>query len=87
MGPSIATEIVLAEPPPPDIELCHIDTADRRSLATLGRIDPKNVWDAARTSGQLFWVIVTKRPRLVYVPLSQTTIGFLRRGIPQAGTR
>ena len=81
MGPSIATEIVLAEPPPPDIELCHIDTADRRSLATLGRIDPKNVWDAARTSGQLFWVIVTKRPRLVYVPLSQTTIGFLRDSV------
>jgi len=81
MGPSIATEIVLSEPPPSDLELCHIDTADRRSLATLGRIDPKNVWDALRTYGRLFWTIVTKRPRLVYVPVSQTTIGYLRDSV------
>jgi glycosyltransferase involved in cell wall biosynthesis len=78
MGPSIATRVVLSEPPPTDIALCHIDTADRRSLETLGRVDAKNLWDALSAYARLLWVLVTKRPRLVYVPLSQTTVGFLR---------
>jgi glycosyltransferase involved in cell wall biosynthesis len=78
MGPAIATTVVLSEPPPADLELCHIDTADRRSLEALGRVDAKNIWDALSAYARLLWVILTKRPRLVYVPLSQTTVGFLR---------
>ncbi|MHC4576181.1 MAG: glycosyltransferase family 4 protein [Planctomycetota bacterium] len=81
MGPSVATEIVLGEPPPRDLELLHIDTADRRSLRTLGRLDLKNVWVALRTYARLFWMLATKRPRLVYIPLSQTTVGFLRDSV------
>ena len=78
MGPSIATQVVLSEPPPGDLELCHIDTADRRSLQTLGRIDLKNVWDAFSTYARLAWMLLRRRPRLVYVPISQTTLGYLR---------
>jgi len=78
MGPSIATEIVLSAPPPPDLELCHLDTADRRSLQTLGRVDLRNLWDALRIHARLFWTLMTKRPRLVYIPISQTTLGYLR---------
>jgi glycosyltransferase involved in cell wall biosynthesis len=78
MGPSIATSVVLSEPPPSDLELCHIDTADRRSLQRLGRIDLKNVWDAFSAYGRLLWLLLRRRPRLVYVPISQTTLGYLR---------
>jgi len=78
MGPSIATEILLSEPPPDDLRLHHIDTADRRGLETLGRVDAKNIWDAVSAYARLLWVLVTRRPALVYVPLSQTTVGFLR---------
>jgi glycosyltransferase involved in cell wall biosynthesis len=78
MGPSIATQIVLDEPPPADLELCHIDTADRRSLQTLGRIDLKNLWDAVYAYARLGWLLLRRRPRLVYIPISQTTLGYLR---------
>ena len=78
MGPSVATQIVLSEPPPPDLQLLHIDTADRRSLGTLGRVDLKNLWDAFSAYGRLFGTLVARHPHLVYIPVSQTTIGFLR---------
>jgi glycosyltransferase involved in cell wall biosynthesis len=78
MGPSIATQVVLSEPPPGDLELCHIDTADRRSLQTLGRVDLKNLWDAVHTYARLAWLLLRRRPQLVYVPISQTTLGYLR---------
>ncbi|MCK6461349.1 MAG: glycosyltransferase family 4 protein [Planctomycetes bacterium] len=78
MGPSIATRIVLDGPIPGDLRLFHIDTADRRALDTLGRIDILNVWNAVRTSARLFWTLLVHRPRLVYIPISQTTLGYLR---------
>jgi glycosyltransferase involved in cell wall biosynthesis len=78
MGPSIATRIVLDGPIPADLRLFHIDTADRRALDTLGRIDLANFWNAIRTSARLFWTLLVRRPRLVYIPISQTTLGYLR---------
>ncbi|MDH3591885.1 MAG: glycosyltransferase family 4 protein, partial [Planctomycetota bacterium] len=81
MGPAIATSIVLSETPPPDIELIHLDTADRRSLATLGRIDFGNIWQAIKMYCGLFAIILRYRPHLVYIPISQTKIGFSRDSI------
>ena len=78
MGPTIATEIVLKGPLPADLRLHHIDTSDRRGLETLGRIDLRNVWNALRTAARLAWVLLTRRPRLVYIPVTQTRLGYLR---------
>jgi glycosyltransferase involved in cell wall biosynthesis len=78
MGPSIATEIVLKGPLPRDLRIHHIDTADRRGLETLGRIDLGNLWNAASTCARLLWTILTRWPRLVYIPISQTRIGYVR---------
>ncbi|HEX5136422.1 MAG TPA: glycosyltransferase family 4 protein [Planctomycetota bacterium] len=81
MGPTIATEIVLSGPVPGDIRLYHIDTSDRRAIETLGRIDAGNVWNAVHTAARLFWTIVTRWPRLVYVPITQTRLGYLRDSV------
>lgn len=81
MGPSIATEIVLRGPLPRDFRIHHIDTADRRGLETLGRIDVANLWNAVRTAARLVWTLSLHRPRLVYIPISQTRIGYLRDSI------
>jgi glycosyltransferase involved in cell wall biosynthesis len=78
MGPSIATRIVLDKPPPDDIELVHVETADRRDLHTLGRIDLGNIWQAIRIHLVLFWTLLVRWPHLVYVPISQTPVGYLR---------
>jgi glycosyltransferase involved in cell wall biosynthesis len=81
MGPTIATEIVLRGPLPEDLRLHHIDTSDRRGIETLGRIDPANVWNALATAARLAWALVTRRPRLVYIPITQTRIGYLRDSV------
>jgi len=78
MGPTIATEIVLRGPLPPDLRIHHIDTADRRGLETLGRVDLPNLWNAVRTAARLLWLLATRRPHLVYIPISQTRLGYLR---------
>jgi len=81
MGPSIATEIVLRGPLPTDLRIFHIDTADRRGLETLGRIDLANLWNAARTAARLVWTMLRHWPDLVYIPISQTRIGYLRDSV------
>ncbi len=81
MGPTIATEIVLSGPVPPDLRLHHIDTSDQRAIETLARIDLTNIWNALRTAARLLWTIVRHRPRLVYVPITQTRLGYLRDSV------
>jgi len=81
MGPSIATEIVLRRPPPDGVELVHIDTADRRPLDTLGRIDLGNFLQAARIYAVLLFTLLFRRVRIVYIPISQTKIGYLRDAV------
>ncbi len=81
MGPSIATRIVLKKPPPADLALVHIDTADRRGLETLGRLDFGNFWQAARIYMALLFTLLFRRVKVVYIPISQTTVGYLRDSI------
>jgi glycosyltransferase involved in cell wall biosynthesis len=81
MGPSIATTVVFAEAPPSDIELIHLDTADRRGLETLGRIDFANVLQALGMYFGLLKILLLRRPHVVYIPISQTPIGYLRDSV------
>jgi glycosyltransferase involved in cell wall biosynthesis len=66
------------EAPPPDLELFHIELSDRRPASHLGRIDPRNVLFALGAAARLLGTLVRRRPRLVYVPVTQTRVGFLR---------
>lgn len=59
-------------------ELEHLDTADRRGLENLGRLDLGNVVLAARHLLALGWRLVRRRPRVVYLGVSQNRWGYLR---------
>lgn len=61
-----------------DFDLVHLDTADRRTLANLGRFDWTNVWLALKHAVLFAGKLVGHRPRVVYVPICQNTLGFLR---------
>jgi len=78
MGPSIATEIILNSELKNDFDLIHLDTSDHRDLTTLGAIDFWNIYLAFKHYCILACLIITRWPDVVYIPLSQTTVGYLR---------
>jgi glycosyltransferase involved in cell wall biosynthesis len=59
-------------------EVVHLDTADRRDLKNVGRVDARNVALALRHGVQFFRTLSATEPPLVYVPIAQSTLGFLR---------
>jgi glycosyltransferase involved in cell wall biosynthesis len=78
MGPSIATEVILTSRLKEKFELIHLDTSDHRDLDTLNRVDFTNVVLALKHYCMLLWLIITRWPAMVYIPISQTTLGYLR---------
>ena len=59
-------------------ELLHLDTADRRGVANIGRFDAGNVLLAGYHGAQFLHRLAAKRPDAVYLPVSKNTLGFMR---------
>jgi glycosyltransferase involved in cell wall biosynthesis len=78
MGPSIATEIILNSKLKNEFGLIHLDTSDHRDLSTLNKIDLVNFYLALKHYCVLIFTIITRWPKMVYIPISQTTIGYIR---------
>lgn len=78
MGPTLATEVILNSRLRERFDLIHLDTSDHREIDTLGAIDFLNIYLALKGYCLLAWKILRHRPALVYIPISQTTIGYLR---------
>lgn len=81
MGPTLATDIILQSSLSETFELLHLDTSHHDTLATLGAINQRNVFSALKHAAQLVSMIVRKRPEIVYIPISQTTIGYLKDSV------
>jgi len=80
IGPNVATKIILNSELKKKFNLIHLDTSDHRDLSALGAIDFINLYLALKHYSFLIWMIITRRPGVVYIPLSQTTLGYLRDG-------
>lgn len=81
MGPSIATKIILGSRLKEYFTLYHLDTNTHKRISTLGK------WTLARIGRNIILylrmalIIMTRRPDLVVIPISQTTSGFLKDSI------
>jgi len=78
MGPSVATEIILNSRFVEEFNVIHIDTADRRPLNKLTKIDITNIYLGLKHFFLLLWKLLFTKADLVYIPISQRTVGFLR---------
>lgn len=77
-GMSVTTANLVAGISRYGVDLHLVDTADRRGLKNVGRLDAGNVL-AALVSGLRFaTMLVRLRPDVVYVPIAQNRLGFLR---------
>lgn len=91
-GGSVVTQTLLASPLADRYEIRHLDTSDRRGVENIGRLDAGNVWLALTHGTRFMAVLLRDRIDMVYMPVAQNSLGFLRdslflapavvRGIP-----
>ena len=58
--------------------LIHLETADRRDLENMGRLDIRNVALALRHLAQLARLLIGERPDVVYIPVAQNALAAFR---------
>ena len=81
MGPTLATEVILNSSIKDEFELIHLDTSDHREIDTLGALDFLNVYLAVKFYVFMILKILRHWPDLVYIPISQTTIGYIKDSV------
>jgi len=65
-----------------DLQVFIIDTSDKRDdLKNLGRLDLINVVTAVKSILKLIYFLLSKKPDIVYIPISQNKLAYLRDGI------
>ncbi len=75
---SVATDFLLRTRAARELGLSLIDTADRRGLGNVGRFDLDNVIGAFKVGAQFLVRLLRSKPDVVYVPIAQNRLGFLR---------
>jgi glycosyltransferase involved in cell wall biosynthesis len=76
-GMSIANEFVQSSVRDA-VRVIHLDIADRRGLANVGRLDLTNIVLAAAHGVKCVWLLLKEKPEVVYVPIAQAWLPFLR---------
>jgi glycosyltransferase involved in cell wall biosynthesis len=72
------TSTLLGSPLARSFEIVHVDTSDRRGVRNIGRLDVGNVRLALVHGVRFATTLVRSRAEVVYVPVSQNTLGFAR---------
>jgi glycosyltransferase involved in cell wall biosynthesis len=81
IGPALATRILLNSRLNDVFELIHMDMSDHRDINTLGKLDITNFYLAFKQYFTLTRLLVKHKPGLVYIPVGQTTVGYVRDSI------
>jgi len=78
MGPTIASEIILNSKLKNEFNLVHLDTSDHRGLDSLGSLDIRNILLTLKHYIAFIWLLITRKPAMIYMQICQTTLGYLR---------
>jgi len=78
MGPAVATQILLNSSLKNHFQVLHLDTRINTSLTTMGKWSAGKIMKNIGNYVKLLRINLTRRPDLVLIPISQTTIGFLK---------
>jgi glycosyltransferase involved in cell wall biosynthesis len=77
-GVAVMTEALLHSPAARRFEMLHLDTADRRGVANIGRLDATNLWLALVHAARFITLLARHRVDMIYLPISKNSLGFLR---------
>jgi len=80
-GPAVATErLVHSEAMNRQFEILFLNQSDKRDVKNAGKFDLLNILFALWHIAQFIFLVIWKRPELIYVPISQSAGGYLRDG-------
>ncbi|GAB4580729.1 MAG: hypothetical protein Fur0022_34710 [Anaerolineales bacterium] len=77
-GVAVSTQLILSSPALQAFQIIHLDTADRRSIENIGEFELGNILIGLYHALQFWFILLRHRPRLIYLPISQGTGGYLR---------
>src|SRR5687767_11323773 len=77
-GMTLSTELVLGSELSRTFEVSHLDTSDHRDISNIARVDFRNVFLAFKHGMQFAYLLLRRRPRVVYLPVARNRVGFLR---------
>jgi glycosyltransferase involved in cell wall biosynthesis len=77
-GVSNATRLILDSSLNEEFELIYLDTSDRRTKMNFGRFDFTNIYLALKHVAQMTGIVITRRPSVVYIPISQALAAYFR---------
>ncbi len=78
MGPSIATELLLKSGLNNQFDLVHVDTKVNSDLRNIGKWSFNKLNKNFKIYSYLFRKINNNNPKLILIPFSQSTIGFIK---------
>ncbi|MEO0190934.1 MAG: glycosyltransferase, partial [candidate division WOR-3 bacterium] len=81
IGPAVATEMIMESELKTWFNLVHFDTSDHRSVTHIGKLDFRNISLATYHILKLPLYLIRHSPRIVYLPISQTVLGYFRDAI------
>lgn len=87
IGPAIATQHILASGLNTHFHILHQDTRLNREVSGIGKWHWQKPLRQAAQIGGLTWKILRYRPELVWIPISQSTGGFLKDSLFIATSR
>jgi len=76
-GMSVATDAVLGGLSG-SMPILHLDTADRRDLSNMGRVDWTNIRLALEHGIKFLSLVLRRKPSAIYIPISQAWLPFMR---------
>lgn len=78
-GPAVITQNLLSSPLISDkFDLIHLDTSDKRDIMNIGSLEPQNILLAFLHAFKFLKLTLSCRPDIVYVPIAQNLLGYLR---------
>ena len=81
MGPSVATEILINSDLKNFFDIYHINTSAHTKISELGKFQLSSIIKNFSLYYKYFSTIYKNKPDLILIPISQTTLGFLKDSV------
>lgn len=78
IGPAVATKVILDSELKEEFRLIHLDISDHRSVTNIAKLDLRNIYLTLFHIFKLLVFLIKYSPGVVYIPICQTIIGYLR---------
>ena len=81
MGPAVATEILINSDLKKIFNIYHINTSAHTKISGLGKFQLSSIVKNFSLYYKYFSTIYKNKPDLILIPISQTTLGFLKDSV------